>query len=286
MNAHQRRIAHRAGIKKNLAKVLFGFEARAGPQPKKAEVIVHNILDDFVEVVPHDFGDELPEVKTKSAPKKGVFASAAAFGAALEKRGFKRLGSGAYSTVYGKDGYDKVIKVSRCLDNWIDYVMWASKHGYAGTFAPKVYSWKRFVTGEKPKSHPMWGYSRWNENEWSVAVVERMKETLNANSQLARDFKIIERIHDLSQQTLLAELIMEEIIPGVGKFFKELHRAFHPSDVYGKNLMIRTDGTFCVTDPVCESIKTGAMRFKAGDFAPPLRNYYYELSLLQTSPVL
>lgn len=239
--------------------VLGKFKARDGPNPELVAKL------------------KTSSDKKPSKPITGVFASAAAFGAALEKRGFRRLGSGAYSTVYGKDGYDRVIKVSRCLDNWIDYVAWASKAGYAGTFAPKVYSWKRFFTGKERKTHPLFGYSRWDETEWSVAIVERMKETLNADSQLARDFRIIERIHDLAARSVLAELVMEEIIPGVGKFFKDLHKNFYASDVYGKNLMIRSDGTFCVTDPVCGTITTEAIRFRAGDFTPPLmytRRYF------------
>jgi hypothetical protein len=78
------------------------------------------------------------------------------YGAWLEKKGWKRLGSGAHSTVFGRDDSDKVIKVTQTLDNWIDYVQWAAKEGFAGSLAPRVYSWKR-------------------RDNWSVAVVEKME---------------------------------------------------------------------------------------------------------------
>src|SRR5882672_10391646 len=79
----------------------------------------------------------------KIVVNKNPITNAWAYISWLEKKGFKRLGAGAYSTVLGKDGSDKVIKVSRSLDNWIDYIQWSAANGYAGNFAPRVYSWKR-----------------------------------------------------------------------------------------------------------------------------------------------
>lgn len=267
MNAHQRRVQRRLEAWKK--DVINGWKARDGPHKKLVAPVAVGVK--AYTIVPAN--ENVPEAKTVGV-KTGRFASAANFERALEKRGFKKLGSGAYSSVYAKDGYDRVIKVTRYLDNWIDYVAWASKNGYAGSFAPRVYSWKRFgFDPEKPKKQQSMFYWERHSNGWSVAVVERMKETLNADSQLAKDFKIIERIHDLAERSVLAELVMDEIIPGVGNFFKKLHRAFRANDVYGKNLMIRKDGTFCVTDPVCGDIVTTETRFKAGDFSPVVRYY-------------
>src|SRR6266481_1209137 len=104
---------------------------------------------------------------TFETPKKSVFKCPFNFIAKLESRGYKILGRGAYSTVLGKEGSDKVIKVSRSLDNWIDYIQWSAANGYAGNFAPRVYSWKRH-----PGSKPLRDWE--SNNDWSVAVVERM----------------------------------------------------------------------------------------------------------------
>lgn len=255
------RLRNQEGWKKGMD-VLAGFRPRDGPKVLKV------VNTPQVEA----------EASRGATKKSSIFTSAREFRRALEKRGFKLLGEGHYSAVYGKDGYDRVIKVSRTLDNWIDYVAWASKNGFAGTFAPKVYSWKRFKG--PPWVKPSWmhwdSYDDYKKigNDWSVAIVERMAETLNADSQLAQDFKLVERLHDLPEKSLLAEVILDEIIPGVGSFFKKLHRNFRASDIYAKNMMIRKDGTFCVTDPVCGSIKTEARRLKAGDFTPPLVNYW------------
>lgn len=253
MNAKQRRIVLR--LKERLG-VDPPVWARAGPKAQQ-------VVDLKVEVVALE---QPAQVETKT--RKGIFASARAFCSALEKRGYKLLGSGAYSSVYGKDGYDKVLKVSRCLDNWIDYVAWASSNGYAGNFAPRVFSWKRFKNPDVQRRKFDYFYGRWDESQWSVAVVERMVETVKEDSKLSQDFKIIERLHDLADKSILAELVVDEIVPGVGKFFKDLHKNFYASDIYSKNLMVRKDGSFCVTDPVCGRIKTEAIRFRAGDFTP------------------
>lgn len=263
MNAHQRRLVLRLKERNNVDPPAW---ARAGPK-------VHKVIN------PKDgktAPEQSPRIEAKPQTKTGAFASARAFCSALEKRGYKLLGSGAYSSVYGKDGYDKVLKVSRCLDNWIDYVAWASSNGYAGNLAPKVFSWKRFKNpGDPPEREGFYG--RWDERQWSVAVVERMVETVKEDSKLSQDFKIIERLHDLAGKSILAELVVDEIVPGCGKFFKELHANFYASDIYSKNLMVRKDGSFCVTDPVCGRIKTEAIRFRAGEFSPPLiltRRYF------------
>src|SRR5882672_8899390 len=105
-------------------------------------------------------------------PKTSAFKCPFNFIHKLEKRGYTVLGRGAYSTVLGKKDSDRVIKVSRSLDDWIDYVQWGAKNGYAGNFVPRVYSWKRYSRyGEHPKDE----YER--TTDWSVAVVERMKAT-------------------------------------------------------------------------------------------------------------
>lgn len=216
-------------------------------------------------------------VKAVGIEKKPTFKSASAFGAALEKRGFKRLGAGAYSTVYGKDGYDRVVKVTRCLDDWIDYIQWGAKNGYAGNYVPKVYSWKKFATGHIENS--------WRHNtHFAVAIVERMDHTLSEKKGHQSDFIALEYLARpaIHHDNLMCQLICEDIAPGYLDFIRHLKKEFDSDDMYGKNLMVRKDGTFCVTDPVCGSIKTSATRLRTRDFASlapaTLRRYYEYLS--------
>lgn len=79
----------------------------------------------------------------------------------LEASGFAYIGGGAYSAVYAIPSSDRVIKVNLCADGWLDYVLWAQSSGYAGTFAPRVFSYKRFDDGTY------------------IAVVERLANTLS-----------------------------------------------------------------------------------------------------------
>lgn len=165
----------------------------------------------------------------------------------LKKKGFTHLGSGAYTDVLGKPGSDRVIRVTRTNDNWIDYIQWAAKKGYAGNFAPRVFSWKR-------------------RGNWSVSVVERMDRTLRQAYE--HDFALLESLrYTASQGNLLAKVYMEDVLPGSAAFFTEVEEEFHASDIYGKNMMIRKDGTFCLTDPVCGRIKTDKTRLRSADLS-------------------
>lgn len=184
------------------------------------------------------------------------------FGAWLTKRGFKRLGSGAYSTIYGKDGSDRVIKVTAgSQDNWIDYIQWSASKGYCGTLAPRVYSWKKFKIAD---------------GEFSVSVVERMSETIDQATK--SDPYILQHLMwpAMSGHTL-AQCYMEDIVPGSLKFFMDLKERFPGGhDLYGKNMMLRKDGTFCVTDPVCGRSTIKVNRLRSADFtsvAPAIRGF-------------
>jgi hypothetical protein len=174
----------------------------------------------------------------------------------LQKRGFEVLGSGCYSTVLAKPGSDRVIKVNRNTDNWIDYVQWAAKAGYAGNYAPKVYSWKR-------------------HDSWAVAVVERMKETYNYKYTHDQAL-IMSLIGPAKYGSVMAKLYMEDLAPGSVEFFEQLHMRRFDGDIGGGNVMFRNDGSICVTDPCAGHIKTTAKRFRTGDFSPVIRIYSFE----------
>lgn len=165
----------------------------------------------------------------------------------LRLKKFDVLGSGCYTTVLGKKNSDRVIRVTRMNDNWIDYIQWAAKNGYCGNFAPRVYSWKR-------------------HGDWSVSVVERMDQTLSQAHE--SDYALLEALRwKAAKGHTLAQVYMEDIAPGSVKFFDDLGKELQASDIYGKNMMIRKDGTFCLTDPVCGRIKTEARRLRSADLS-------------------
>src|SRR5882724_9540774 len=244
------------------------------PVPKPVKVLkVCNPIKDFLEKLipktpkaPNLTGDPIvigivdrwgtPTAVPKTSPFKCPFN----FIDKLEKRGYKVLGRGAYSTVLGKEGSNKVIKVSRSLDDWIDYVQWGAANGYAGNFVPRVYSWKRHTRpGEKDDF-----YGR--TADWSVAVVERMADTCSDHKH---DMSLLYSLYyPANSGNTMAAVYMEDLCPGSYKFFKELDKNHFASDIGGKNMMIRADGSFCVTGPVRGRIKTDKKRFRTGDFYP------------------
>lgn len=190
---------------------------------------------------------------------KSPFDCGLSFGNFLEKKGFKRLGSGTYSTVYGKDGSDKVLKVCHRLDAWMDYISWAAQKGYCGTYAPRVYSYKYF----KGKTSPFY-----------VAVVERLKEevgcldnthpqafTYNAIKFLS--YPPAEAVNDNIKQCL------EGLSPGINQFTTDFN-AFSKNramDFHRGNFMVRKDGSFVATDPIMGHQKDPTMsRLRSNHF--------------------
>ena len=215
-------------------------------------------------------------------PKPGRFGTAQAMIDALVKKGYKQLGSGHYSTVLGHPkSPDKVIKVTRHQDNWIDYVKWAAENGYAGTFGPKVYSWKKFPAG------------------WSWAVVERMSHCVGEgyydddycgcsdSSCCPRetrgksdDYEIIFTLLNSAQRgNLMAQVYVDDLCPGAFEYISKLKSAMRAGDIRAANTMVRKDGTLCFTDPCAGASKLTSTRFKERDFVPSVWRYYEILQL-------
>lgn len=219
----------------------------------------------------------------RDPPPNGVFGSAHRIIDKLQKKGYKQLGSGHYSTVLAHPKCsDKVIKVTRHQDNWIDYVKWASEKGYAGKFAPKVYSWKKFPGG------------------WSWAVMERMEHTLDAgydwrddcdygNSEDSvpskeNDYSLIfALLEPAGRGNTMAQVYMEDLVPGAFAFVKELRSVMRASDIRGANTMVRKDGSLCFTDPCAGETKITVTRLRSGDLSPSIWRYY-ETHKIHTRP--
>lgn len=165
--------------------------------------------------------------------------SSAALYDRLIKRGYVELGSGCFSVVLAKPGSDKVIKINRRADGWLNYVLWAAKHGYAGNHAPRVYSYHRF------------------EDDTYVAVVERMDMTLyEVRKNEDPRYQAWQSIHRASYTHVSPEdqAQAEQTFPGASEFVRTLKREFSGStDLHDENYMLRPDGSLCCTDPIAYS---------------------------------
>lgn len=209
---------------------------------------------------------ELQGLWNWGAPRPQPNTSSYVFEERLQKRGFKILGSGCFSSVYAKDGSDRVIKVTRKIDNWIDYIHWASEKGYCGTYAPKVYSYKKSKCGS-----------------YSLAIVERMEKGLRKIGK-DDDLQVVSSLICLAMRNhTMANLMIDEVTPGLSKFLVDFNNRFGHDrfDISGDNMMVRKDGTFCITDPVCGKSELKVNRLRSKDFmslAPAnLKDYYVRI---------
>ena len=174
-------------------------------------------------------------------------------------KGFHAVGSGFFSNVLTKDG-KRVVKVGS--DNtWEPYVLWAAENGYAGTFAPKVYSFHLHKDG--PEHHRVY-----------TAVMERLECTLSR----AYDCTTREIIHDglyqladnpLSRHDEAMEV--NRMFPGIRKFIRYATRAGFQGDWHTENWMvsgINPDGTYkrlVLIDPQSPNRTSRARRWRLVD---------------------
>ena len=172
---------------------------------------------------------------------------------ALVERGAKKIGSGLYSNVYSLPNIpDKVIKVGE-MDDWPSYIKWATENGHAGKFAPNVFSLKF-------KSHERGNYY--------VALMERLVATIrdikypyddSGNSlapvspgQLADYYNALEWNNNSCEATDLCAYV------------KELRKLRLGSDIHDGNVMLRSDGSVVVIDPVSGRLSSEQFRIKRG----------------------
>lgn len=262
-----------ASIKNDMQLLVVGLDPKPVKKKKRAwgDELIYKAAKGFE----WDWGS-CTWIKT---PIKGCFGTAQGMIAALEKKGYVRLGSGYYSTVLGHPkSPDKVIKVTRHQDNWIDYVKWAAENGYAGTFGPKVYSWKKFPAG------------------WSWAVVERMARCVGENNSCcdydsydeesictdrSDDYEIIfTLLNSASRGNLMAQVYVDDLCPGAFEYVSKLKKAMRAGDIRAANTMVRKDGTLCFTDPCAGSSTIKTTRFKERDFVPSVWRFNCELYLI------
>lgn len=180
----------------------------------------------------------------KPAHWSDTFKTPERFMSKLQKRGFKRLGSGAYSTVWGKPGSDKVIKVCRRAesDGYPMFAAWA--HANPSPYLPRIHSFKRHA-------------------DWYVVVLDRMEQTVSATS---REEGLREATGMLWEYTrtgggnrkagVLRQAIMNAVftsLPGIKEMLEALHDEFEGLahfDMHDENWMLSKDGQLVLIDPL------------------------------------
>lgn len=155
----------------------------------------------------------------------------------LKKKGFVKLGCGAFSAVLSHPNSDKVIKINHTPDLWSQYILWGAKTGWMGKFVPRVYSYK------------------YHESGFSVAVMEKLKGTVSeeccgSSHPLHGALSIFEMSARASANDNLRKAV-DIFQPGLGEFVKDFTTEFKGRyDLHAGNAMIRQDGSFVLTDPV------------------------------------
>jgi hypothetical protein len=195
-------------------------------------------------------------VKENSGPSY-TFDDGRSFKKALEKKGWETLGSGHYSYVLGRKNSEKAIKIGSIIerDGWIDYVHWANKNGYGGTFAPKVYSFKH-IKGKK-KDFTLTLMEKIEKNAYSIG----RKHDTRPLPELVQQYVVYENE--------MAGKLIDYAVPGLKTFTDELRKEFPDHfDLHNGNFMVRSNDSFVITDPISGFTGTSKFRLRSTDFTP------------------
>ena len=161
-----------------------------------------------------------------------VFEDSRTYQKKLQKHGFEVIGSGAHSSVYARKGSDRVLKVNYVNDNWPDFAKWAIDKGYAGTFAPKIYSLKQ-------------------HKRFYVCSMERLDKTMQAAGRKHPLAPAVDVFNFACHANDNAKAILDLLVPGMDKFGEDLTAEFKTDlDIHAGNFMLRKDGSLVAVDPV------------------------------------
>lgn len=183
---------------------------------------------------------------------------------ALQKHGFIKIGKGAFSAAFAKPGSDRIIKVNRCEDSWLNYILWAARLGYAGRFAPKVYSFHRFT---ERNGDPVY-----------IAIAERLHSRIYDLRNLPVYSTFCEwqgwafRVHNEFQRGRTpAERLnpkIEAAFPGIEQFTFILVRRYSGIDLNEGNIMFRSNGSWVINDPVTTGDTDAPYRMREHELSP------------------
>lgn len=188
--------------------------------------------------------------------KTSTFNSSYEFVEALQKKGWERIGGGAYSYVMGKPGSDKVMKISKSQwdGGWMEYIKWATENGFAGTFAPKVYSWKK-IKGK--------------ECDFSICSMERLDKVFSEYDHKGEVYAAYNLFSlQVQKGNETAGLLSDLLYPGLGTFNAKFKKRFERSglDIHRGNFMTRKDGGFVCIDPISSGGSYPTNRFRLADY--------------------
>lgn len=190
---------------------------------------------------------EIEPPAPKPAARFTGWKNAQHFAHHLARLGFRSIGHGLYSSVFAHPkSPGKVVKVGSQMDGWIEYVVWASRKGYAGTCAPKVHSLHII----KPQDGPA----------FYVAVMERLDVTVTrAEGENSRDPKrythalnahaaVLDRCRSFRAPEYITALAGPHWANFIEAFQRDLEGAYW--DLHEGNWMVRYDGSLVLTDPI------------------------------------
>jgi hypothetical protein len=158
----------------------------------------------------------------------------------LIARGWTKLGNGVFSEVYGKDLY--AIKISTGTDDWEQYAIWATKAGYAGTFAPRVHCVHRYQYG-------------------LLALMERLDCTVECVRETNPSLYDLVNDRKYCPQSAAA---LYKLYPGLGAFMQAVSAAGYDSDTHTGNWMLQhATARIVLTDPSSRPSTSSARRWRA-----------------------
>lgn len=158
----------------------------------------------------------------------------------LRKKSLTQLGRGLFSTVLASAQSDRVVKICQGHhDSWPDYVIWATKMGYAGTLAPKVYSLHMLNRGYIAIMERLIPIGRGNETGISYKCALAWGEYCwQRRTQVTPQFA---ELHNFIGK------IADTFGGGQGCC------GIADLDLHDRNIMCRNDGSLVITDPVTSS---------------------------------
>jgi len=171
---------------------------------------------------------------------------------ALKARGFKRIGEGAFASVYLHPGKRRVYKVGKLTDfssggNWAYLaflkVVLRSKNN---PWFPKIYSIKKFKTNRKDKM-----FSR-DCDPFFVVSMERLEKIKGPHEKSAMLEGLVE-YHKVFASIFKKSIVKKKLkqFTGAMKVLYDLEEQGHSLDIHNSNIMLRKCGQIVITDPVC-----------------------------------
>lgn len=145
------------------------------------------------------------------------------------------LGSGIHSQVYKSKTMGYATKVCQNIDQWPEYVIWATGEGFAGNLAPEVYAIREIS----------FGY---------VATMELFERTISVTYDLPWNLSGLfdKYVYGWGLPLSIDELcLLDRYLPGYERFVASYRARFGNNwDIGGRNIMVRANGTLCITDPI------------------------------------